>query len=120
MHRIAHEEGGEQGDPLMPLLYALRQHQAMVAANDRLAESEKIFAFLDDVFVVTSPARVGVANAAVQRKLFCHSGIQIQGNKTKVWNRSGVYLEVCDIASADDQQARVWRGSGLVEVQQGI
>ena len=28
VHRIAQGEGGEQGDPLMPLLYALGQHQA--------------------------------------------------------------------------------------------
>ena len=43
VHRIAQGEGGEQGDPLMPLLSALGQHQALVAAKNRLAES--VFAF---------------------------------------------------------------------------
>ena len=96
VHRIAQGEGGEQGDPLMPLLYALGQHQALVAAENRLAESEKIFASHDDVFMVTSPARVGVAYTVMQEELFRHAGIQIQGSKTKVWNRSGVYPEACD------------------------
>ena len=27
-HEIMQGEGGEQGDPLMPMLYALGQHQA--------------------------------------------------------------------------------------------
>ena len=87
MHRIAQGEGGEQGDPLMPLLYALGQHQALVAAKNRLAESEKVFAFHDDVYMVTSPARVGVAHTAMQEELFRHASIQIRGSKTKVWNR---------------------------------
>ena len=68
-HSASHRtrgEGGEQGDPLMPLLYALGQHQALVAAKNRLAESEKVFAFHDDVFMVTSPARVGVAYTVMQ------------------------------------------------------
>ena len=96
VHRIAQGEGGEQGDPLMPLLSALGQHQALVAAKNRLAESEKVFAFHDDVFMVTRPARVGVAYTVMQEELFRHAGIQIQVSKTKVWNRSGVYPEACD------------------------
>ena len=33
VHRIPQGEGGEQGDPMMPLLYCLRQHGALEAAN---------------------------------------------------------------------------------------
>ena len=32
-HTIVQGEGGEQGDPLMPALFALAQHDALVAAK---------------------------------------------------------------------------------------
>ena len=41
-------EGGEQGDALMPLLFAVGQHQALEAAHRQLQNNESIFAFLDD------------------------------------------------------------------------
>ena len=31
VHKIAQGEGGEQGDPMMPLLYSLGQHRALEA-----------------------------------------------------------------------------------------
>ena len=51
---IPQGEGGEQGDPLMPLLFSLGMHPALVAAQRRLRPSERIFAFLDDVCVARS------------------------------------------------------------------
>ena len=36
-------EGGEQGDPLMPLLFAVGQHPALVATQERLEANEWIF-----------------------------------------------------------------------------
>ena len=39
-------EGGEQGDPLMPLLLSLGQHRALLAVNERFIEGESLFAFL--------------------------------------------------------------------------
>ena len=47
--------------------------------QNRLAESEKVFAFHDDVYMVTSP--VGVAYTAMQ--VFRHAGIQIRGSKPR-------------------------------------
>ena len=44
-------EGGEQGDPLMPLSFSLGQHRALVAVNAELQEGEWLMAFLDDVHV---------------------------------------------------------------------
>ena len=78
-----------------------------MAAKNRLAESEKIFAFHDDVFMVTSLAQVGVAYTVMQEELFRHAGIQIQGIKTK-----GLQLRMTCRPECG--------GSGLVEVQQGI
>ena len=46
VHEIAQGEGGEQGDPLMPLLFSLGQHAALAAANARLQDGEKLLALV--------------------------------------------------------------------------
>ena len=38
VHTIPQGEGGEQGDPLMPLLFAVGQHEALEAINGQLPE----------------------------------------------------------------------------------
>ena len=45
VHHIPQGEGGEQDDPLMPLLCALGQHSALVAVSERLRDDEILFAF---------------------------------------------------------------------------
>ena len=47
----------EQGDPLMPMLFSLGQHMALVVVQSKLLEDEKLLAFLDDVHVCR-PSRV--------------------------------------------------------------
>ena len=42
VHHIQQGEGGEQKDPLMPLLFCLAQHPALVAANERLEAGEHL------------------------------------------------------------------------------
>ena len=46
VNHVQQGEGGEQGDPLMPLLFALGQHSA-----------ELLFAFHDDLYIKCSPDR---------------------------------------------------------------
>ena len=41
-HEILHGEGGEQGDPLMPLLFSLGQPRALVASQTRLRDGVRI------------------------------------------------------------------------------
>ena len=48
-HRVRQGEGGEQGDALMPALYALAQHPGLQAVVERLEPGERLYAFLDDV-----------------------------------------------------------------------
>ena len=55
VHTIMQAEGGEQGDPFMPALFALGQHPALQALQAQLQDDERLFAFLDDVYVVCSP-----------------------------------------------------------------
>ena len=58
-HTIPQGEGGEQGDPLMPLLFSLGQHAALQAIDSDLNDNEFLFAFLDDVYIATTADRVG-------------------------------------------------------------
>ena len=52
VNSIPQGEGGEQGDPLMPLLFSFGQHRALQAVAAQLQDGEKLFAFLDDIYVV--------------------------------------------------------------------
>ena len=73
VHRIPQGEGGEQGDPMMPLLCSLGQHGALESTNDRITRGERLLAFLDDTFIVTSTeAEVGLAHGHVHKALRNH------------------------------------------------
>ncbi len=58
---ILQGEGGEQGDPLMPALYSLAQHRALVEAAGQLLPTERVFAYLDDLYVLTTRPRMRTA-----------------------------------------------------------
>ena len=57
-HLITQAEGGEQGDPLMPALLSLGQKAALHNVQQSRQESERLYAFLDDVYVTITPDRV--------------------------------------------------------------
>ena len=46
VHTIPQGEGGEQGDPLTPLLIAVGQHQALEAVKDQLSDRDHLLACL--------------------------------------------------------------------------
>ena len=113
-HTLHQGEGGEQGDPSMPLLFSLGQHSALEAVNSRLQEDDKLMAFLNDVCVANPrPDSVLHSYTAPEEELWTHAGIRINGGKTRVWNRSGSQPRGCDIlqriAIQSDPDAVVWR-----------
>ena len=110
-HLIPQGEGGEQGDPMMPLLYSLGQHSALEAAQEELREDEVVCAFLDDIYVVTpDPHRIGPIYTTLQQHLYSYARIRVHGGKTQVWNRAGIRPRGCDamerIAQLSDNDAR--------------
>ena len=111
VHTITQAEGGEQGDPLMPALFSLGAHPALLALQAQLQEDERLFAFLDDIYVVCSPDRVNAIFGLLQNALFIHSAIRVHHGKTQVWNRGGVVptgIEVMEaVARITDPEAIV-------------
>ena len=71
-HLIEQGEGGEQGDPLMPLLFSLGQHSALQSLKSFLLPGEQLFAYLEDIYVVCSPERVGAIFTRLKSDLEGH------------------------------------------------
>ena len=125
VHTITQAEGGEQGDPLMPALFSLGAHPALQALQAQLQQDERLFAFLDDVYVVCSPDRINAIFSLLQNALFIHSAIRDHHGKTQVWNRGGVVptgIEVMEaVARITDPEAIVWRGDTVLPSEdQGV
>ena len=122
---IPQGEGGEQGDPLMPMLFVLGQHGALEATQARLGAGEYVFAYLDDIYTATGPARVDGAHVAVEEELWSHARIHLHHGKTQVRNRGGTEPSGMEVltqaARAVKPGAVVWRGDpSLPPVQQGL
>ena len=90
VHEIDQDEGGEQGDSLMPLLFSLGQHAALRAVQSQLQLGELVFAYLDDIYVVTTPDMDLAVYTLLQTELWRHARIRVYDGKTRVWNKSGV------------------------------
>ena len=89
VHNILQGEGGEQGCPLMPALFALAIHNSLYKADMELAAGEYIMSFLDDLYVVTSRARAVEAFETVAKEVEEGTGIQSHMGKLQMWCRSG-------------------------------
>ena len=103
----------------MPLLFCLAQHAALEAVSERLEAGEYLFAYLDDLYVVCRPARVGDV----------HSILQLTSASTKAKPRCGIekdwnLLHVPRLQAAAmlvTPEAIVWRGDrNLPDEEQGI
>ena len=89
VHDIAQAEGVEQGDPLAPGLYALGQHDSLVAASASLRPDERLAAFLDDLYVVTLPERAAPLLRVVTGEVERGAGVEANLGKTRVFNAEG-------------------------------
>ena len=88
-HTVCQAEGGEQDDPLMPALYALAQHDALVQADALLEPGERLFSFLDDLYVTTTKNRAREAFETVSGSVLRHAGVRAHLGKVKAWSKNG-------------------------------
>ena len=124
VHDIVQGKGGEQGDPLVPALFALGQHEALQAISRGLLPSEKLFAFLDNIFIGVAPERLAILHRLVETALWDHARIRINQGKTQIWNRAGVFPAGCEHIVEAGRRASppvVWRrDQSLPTSEQGI
>ena len=82
-------EGGEQGDPVMPALYAMAQQPALHEVQPALREGEAIPAYLDDIYIVAVPERVRELYERYRAALWSHARVELNFGKTRIWNAAG-------------------------------
>eukprot|EP00439_Symbiodinium_sp_Y106_P007634 s10577_g1.t1 len=88
-HEVAQAEGGEQGDPLMPGLFAVGIHPALLAAHAELGPPAELYAFLGDTYVSCDPADACAAFVTLRTELKRLANIDVHLGKTRVWNSTG-------------------------------
>ena len=89
-HVVEQAEGGEQGDPLMPGLFAVGVHGALLAASADLQPGKSLSAFLDDTYVTSHPNRTTAVFQIIRASLKRHANIDLHSGKTRAWNAAGV------------------------------
>ena len=114
---IPQGEGGEQGDPFMPLLFALGLHKALRSVPKRLEPSEMVLAFHDNVYVTFSPLRVSQVHRILKEEL---PNTQICASREDPSVEVGSHFRgwACHRLKPE---AVVWRGdTSLPRYQQGV
>ena len=61
----------------MQLPFSLGVHKSLKSISDRLLNSEKCFAFLDDIYLVCRPNRVAAVFEVARQELQRHTNIDI-------------------------------------------
>ena len=118
-HEVAQAEGGEQGDPLMPGLFAVGIHPALLAAHAELGPRADLYAFLDDTYVACDPADACDAFVTLRSALKRHANIDVHLGKTRVWNSTGEQPPgLTEVLPTAPGEAPVWVGDHSVPLQQ--
>ena len=73
----------------MPLLFSLAVHNSLCEVKRLLLPGEYLFAFLDDVYAVSTPERTRAVHDLLGEKLLEGAGIRLHIGKTRVWNQAG-------------------------------
>ena len=120
---IEQGDGGEQGDPLMPALFAIGQHSALVSADSKVQElmnqsvtwdeqyfKPLLFAFLDDLYVVTVRDIARAAFDIVTGEVEKIAGIRTNLGKLQLYSAAGGSCPpgFADIAAHRAIESPIW------------
>ena len=99
---VTQAEGGEQGDPLMPLLFFIGIQGALEEVARLLERGEQLCAFL-----LCQLSRVETLCTVLSDAFLRHAGIQLHQGKTKACNNAGVIPD-----NVEDLSPEVWQPKG--------
>ena len=85
VHQVHQSEGVEQGYTLSPLLFSLAVHGALRTASAKLQPGEHLFAFLDDMYTVTSKSRAVPVARLVAKAIHEHARVEPKLCKFQAW-----------------------------------
>ena len=92
----------------MPLLFSLGIHDALSEVQQHLQPGECLFAYLDDVYVLSSLERIREVCNMLETTLRAQAGIQLHTGKTRTWNVAGKRPE-----DMEDLGPDVWNPQGV-------
>ena len=112
---VVQSEGGEQGDPLMPGLFAVGIDRALQAAHTTFRPGEDLYAFPDDTYITCQVERAVPTFRAIRAALAAHANIDWHLGRTRVWNAAGVEPPRL-LAEVPPQPGRppVWAGDAFL------
>ena len=87
-HTIVQGDGGEQGDALMPGLFCLALHPALVEIRRRLPPGAEIIAYLDYIYVVCDTNDAQYILHDVQTVLQSICRIDVHTGKLVIWGNT--------------------------------
>ena len=79
---VTQVEGGEQPDPLMPLLFSIGNQGVLEEVATHLEDGEQSCAFLDDVYLLCEPARVEPLDKVLEKPIMRIVGVRLHQGET--------------------------------------
>ena len=106
---VTQAEGGEQGDPLMPLLFSIGIQGVLGKKSPRIWwMASSCVRSWDDVYLLCEPTRVEPLFKVLEESMLRIAGIQLHQGKTRAWNPAGVAPDnIAEIGEA------VWQPEGI-------
>ena len=91
---IPQGEGGEQGDPLMPILFAFVNTERQKPRKRGWVRGQHVMAFLDDIHTASKQDFLVDVHTAVDEELLTNAQIRLHHGKDasmdeEVWSRTG-------------------------------
>ena len=105
---VRQAEGGEQGDPMMPLLFSIGIQGALEEVSRSLRPEERLCAFLDDVYLLCLPDRVASLYELLSDALLRMAGIRLHQGKTRTWKNAGIVPE-----GIEELGEEAWQPDGI-------
>jgi len=117
-HHILQGDGGEQGDALMPALFSIALHPALLRMQARMPANVSIIAYLDDIYIICDPedAEDCLRIAGECLRDICH--IDINAGKLAAWSKRVAECPA-GLEGNDANGEPIWKGDLSAE-RQGV